>query len=100
MTVEAFLLNAGRECMAHFFRNEPAAMAGEAEGFHQMRVALRRLRSVLSGVKTMLPLEHYQWLREELKWLASSLGSARNWDVFATQLVAPVRSILVDHENP
>lgn len=99
MTVEAFLLSAGRECMSQLLRNEPAAMAGQAEGFHQMRVALRRLRSVLSAVKTMLPLEHHQWLRDELKWLASNLGSARNWDVFATELVAPVRSVLVDHEN-
>ena len=99
MTVEAFLLNAGREGLAQLLRNEPAAMAGEAEGFHQMRVALRRLRSVLSAVRSMLPPEQYQWLREELKWLTGSLGPARNWDVFTTELVAPARSVLVEHVN-
>jgi inorganic triphosphatase YgiF len=99
MTVEAFLLNAGREGLAHLLRNEPAAMAGEAEGFHQMRVALRRLHAVLSAVRSMFPPEQYQWLRGELKWLTGSLGPARNWDVFATELLAPIRSVLVEHVN-
>jgi triphosphatase len=99
MTVETALQSVGRECLGQLLYNEPAAIAGEAEGFHQMRVALRRLRSALSAVRPMLPPEQYRWLTEELKWLASSLGPARDWDVFASELVAPVRSVLLERAN-
>jgi triphosphatase len=73
MTVETVLQSVGRECLGHLLCNEPAAIAGHAEAFHQMRVALRRLRSALATVRSMLPIEQYRWLQEELKWLAGNL---------------------------
>jgi triphosphatase len=99
MTVEAVLQRVGDECVRHLLRNEAAAIAGDAEAFHQMRVALRRLLSMLSAVKAMLPAGQYRWLQEELKWLAGSLAPVRNWDVFAADLLAPVRSALPDGAN-
>ena len=51
MTVEGMLQSIGRSCLAHLLRNEPAALADQPEGIHQMRVAVRRLRSVLSALK-------------------------------------------------
>lgn len=45
MTVENVLQRIGRRCLAHLLRNEPAALADQPEGIHQMRVAIRRLRS-------------------------------------------------------
>jgi triphosphatase len=80
----------------HLLCNEAAAIAGDAEAFHQMRVALRRLRSVLSAVKSMLPAEQFGWLQAELKWLAASLAPVRDWDVYTTDLLGPVRSALPD----
>jgi len=94
MTVETVLQSAGRECLGHLLCNERTAIAGDAEAFHQMRVALRRLRSALSTVRSMLPIEQYRWLQEELKWLAGNLGPARDWDVFMADLLAPVQSAL------
>ena len=94
MTVETVLQSVGRECLGHLLCNEPAAIAGDAEAFHQMRVALRRLRSALATVRSMLPIEQYRWLQEELKWLAGNLGPARDWDVFMADLLAPVQSAL------
>jgi triphosphatase len=94
MTVEVVLETTCRACLWHLLRNEGTALAGNAEAIHQMRVAVRRLRSVLAAVQSMLPSEQYQWLKGELKWLAGSLGPARDWDVFATELLAPVRSVL------
>jgi CHAD domain-containing protein len=99
MTVGAVLQIVGHECVRHLLRNEAAAISGEAEAFHQMRVALRRLRSVLSAVKAMLLVEQYRWLQEELKWLAGSLAPVRDWDVFAADLLAPVRSALPDRAD-
>ena len=94
MTVEAVLQITCRACVWHLVSNERAALAGNAEAIHQMRVAVRRLRSVLAAVRSMLPAKQYQWVKDELRWLAGSLGPARNWDVFAMDLLAPVRCVL------
>ncbi|MBV8653118.1 MAG: CYTH and CHAD domain-containing protein [Alphaproteobacteria bacterium] len=98
MTVEAMLQSVGRQCMAQLLRNEPAALAGAADGIHQMRVAVRRLRSALSAVQPMLPAEHYRWATGELKHLAGSLGAARNWDVFATSLLQPINEAAIGQD--
>jgi inorganic triphosphatase YgiF len=90
MTVEGALQSIGRSCIAHLLCNEPAVLAGAGEGIHQMRVAARRLRTALSALKPMIPMEQYRWVLEELKWLAGMLGPARNWDVFAANLLQPV----------
>ena len=47
-----------------------------------------------SAVRQMLPEEHHRWAQGELKWLGSALGPARNWDVFADCLLAPVSAAL------
>jgi inorganic triphosphatase YgiF len=90
MTVEAALLRIGRVCIAYLLQNVPAALANQTEAVHQMRVAARRLRSALSAAKPILPAEQYRWVMDELKWLAGSLGSARNWHVFEADFLAPV----------
>lgn len=80
-----------RNCMDHWLQNETAAVAGEdPEGVHQMRVGLRRLRSALSLFAKAIPAQQLTWLKEETKWVASSLGPARDWDVFLASLLAPV----------
>lgn len=89
MTVETVLQGMGRRCLAVVLRNEPAALAGDAEAIHQMRVAARRLRSALAAVKPMLPQEHFRWANGELKWLAGALGGARNYDVLRENLLHP-----------
>ena len=94
MTVESALQGIGRSCIAHLLCNEPAALAGTGEGIHQMRVAARRLRAALAALKPMIPTAQYRWVLEELKWLAGMLGPARNWDVFAANLLQPVAQAL------
>jgi triphosphatase len=59
----------GRACLTHLLWNEPAALADQPEGIHQMRVAVRRLRSVLSTLEEMLPADDYRWTSDELKQL-------------------------------
>jgi CHAD domain-containing protein len=46
-----------------------------------MRVGLRRLRSALDLFAKMIP--GYPGLDEELRWIASELGAARDWEVLA-----------------
>jgi triphosphatase len=94
MSVEAALERIGRRCLTHLLSNEQAALAGEPEGIHQMRVAIRRLRSALLALKRALPIKHYRRASEELRWLAHALGAVRNWDIFITCLVRPVAEAL------
>jgi inorganic triphosphatase YgiF len=92
--VEAALERIGRRCLTHLLSNEQAALTGEPEGIHQMRVAIRRLRSALLALKRALPVKHYRWASKELRWLAHALGPVRNWDIFAACLLRPVARAL------
>ncbi len=57
LSAETVLRRVGRACLDHLLRNEDAALAGDADGIHQMRVAVRRLRAVLSAFAPLLPKE-------------------------------------------
>jgi triphosphatase len=96
MTVDAALQKIGRSCLAQLLRNEPAVLSAQPEGVHQMRVAVRRLRSAISSLKKILPQEDLQCVTDELRWLGNTLGPARNLDVFAAELVPAARDGLPD----
>jgi triphosphatase len=96
MAVEVALQRIGGSCLAQLLRNEAAVLAAQPEGVHQMRVALRRLRSAISSLKKMLPAEDRRWAAEELGWLGGALSPARNLDVFATELLEAARPGLAD----
>lgn len=58
------------------------------DSVHKMRVAARRIRSVLGVHRSMVDAEQGQLLRDELQWLASELGGVRDTEVQAERLVA------------
>lgn len=78
-------------CRSHLQANQGVAEAGvSADGVHQMRVALRRMRSAFSLLRRELPSATMLSLGEEAKWVADQLGVARSWDVFlGTTLTGP-----------
>ncbi|MEV7607186.1 CHAD domain-containing protein [Paenarthrobacter sp. NPDC089322] len=55
----------------------PLIAAADQEAVHSARLALRRLRSVLSCYKSALPRLSKQ-TRNDIRWLARSLGEARD----------------------
>jgi inorganic triphosphatase YgiF len=57
--------------------------ADSVEAVHQLRVAVRRLRSALSTFKPILADERAADFQAELKWLAGAFDEARDLDVFA-----------------
>lgn len=77
-------------CLRHAEANRPAVLDGQIEGVHQMRVALRRLRSGLKIFHPLIPREASVSLIEDLRWLNGFLGPARDWDVFLEEGMAPV----------
>lgn len=54
----------------------------DADSVHQMRVGLRRLRSVLEIFESLIPCPIE--IQTELAWLAAELGDARDWEVLDT----------------
>lgn len=97
MTVDAALERVIRTCLDHLIGNEPAVREARfAEGVHQMRVAMRRLRSALSLFRKVLPEAQDRWIRDETKWLAAILGEARDWDVFLAETVSPAAEAFAD----
>jgi len=94
LSAETVLRRVGRACLDHLLRNEAAALAGNAEGIHQMRVAVRRLRAILSVFAPLLAKDQRRWAAGELRWFADALGEARDLDVFTTTLLPPARAAL------
>jgi len=71
-------------CIHQFTGNWPAfECANGPEPVHQMRVAMRRLRAALGLFQRHFPCHEFASLRAEAKRVASAMGDARNWDVFA-----------------
>ncbi|MEX0921243.1 MAG: CYTH and CHAD domain-containing protein [Rhodovibrionaceae bacterium] len=89
-TGEAFARLA-RACLDHLRANEAAVFHGaDPEGVHQMRVATRRLRALVSAFQDLLDDEVGAELKRELRWLQQVLGPARDWDVFTEETLAPL----------
>lgn len=75
-----------RRYVRAFMAQDPRLRRGEPDSVHQMRVSARRLRSAL---KSFAPLVDDAWaksLREELAWVADSLGHARDSEVLLARL--------------
>jgi CHAD domain-containing protein len=56
------------------------------DAVHQMRVATRRLRSTLATHRPLLDRQRTDPVRDELKWLGSMLGNARDAEVLHVRL--------------
>jgi CHAD domain-containing protein len=60
----------------------------DPEGVHQMRIALRRLRSICALFRRHIPSPAFRAINSEARWLMRQLGPARDWDVFAQTTIA------------
>jgi CHAD domain-containing protein len=76
-------------CLEHIQRNEVAVIEGhDPETLHQMRVGVRRLRSALKLFDTVAPCPPA--LQEDIDWLGTELGAARDWDVLLSSTLPRV----------
>ncbi|PRF42803.1 CHAD domain-containing protein [Burkholderia multivorans] len=57
----------------------------DPEFVHQMRVALRRLRTLMRFFPHFADRHWKDTFGVDLRWLAGLLGTVRDWDVFATE---------------
>ncbi len=78
-------------CLAQAQANEEGVLASpDIEYVHQLRVALRRLRSALRLFRDTLAPGEGAAFAEDLRWAAAALGRCRDWDVFATETLPPL----------
>ncbi|MGY2008009.1 CHAD domain-containing protein [Nocardia gipuzkoensis] len=87
------LIGALRDDIDRLSAAEPEVRADAEDSVHQMRVATRRLRSVLRSYGTLLAKKPAAAMNAELKWLAGLLGEARDAEVRADRFAA----LLAEH---
>ena len=73
--------------LSHLLVNRAAALAGDAEGIHQTRIAIRRLRSALRLFEPRLEPHAVSLFQDELQRLGRAIGDARDWDVFCVEML-------------
>ena len=73
-------------CLRHLQANVPGAVQKlDEEYLHQVRVALRRLRVVLTMAENVRADTELSALHKQVAELCMELGRVREWDVFVTQ---------------
>src|SRR5262249_38783820 len=73
--------------LGHLVVNQPAGLARDPEGVHQMRVAVRRLRTALLVFKSRLEPHARARFEDALRRLGTIFGEARDWDVFCLEIL-------------
>jgi inorganic triphosphatase YgiF len=68
-------------CLAQLVGNLPALRKGDSEALHEARVALRRLRAAISLFADVVRDQQTETIKNELKWITSEFGPAREMDV-------------------
>lgn len=87
-----------RSCLRQIVANAPAVRDGCPEAVHQMRVGLRRLRAAIGLFGKMLTgqtgacIEEREAIKDKLRWITQELAPARELDVFAADVLEPLRA--------
>lgn len=85
---EAFVANL-RAALEQVDANTRGAAAGrDPEYLHQLRVGVRRLRSVMRAFRRLLRRRQADALERSWRAILQTLGNARDWDVFRQSLPA------------
>lgn len=81
-----------RSCLRQIVANAPAVRDGRAEALHQMRIGLRRLRAGVWLFADVVADQDREYIKGELRWITQELGPARDLDVFAIDVLEPLRA--------
>lgn len=72
---------------------DPAVRRDRPDSVHRMRVACRRLRSVLRSYRSVVDRKAADPIREELKWLGNELAAERDQEVLRERLTARIEAL-------
>ena len=85
--------------LEHMFANEIPTLEGRAEGVHQMRVAMRRVRAALRAFKRILPYDKRKAFNGEFRWFQQRLAPARDWQVFLSETLPKIAAAAPEQEE-
>lgn len=86
-----------RNCLLHLRANEASVRAAAgADSVHQLRVAVRRLRSALIAFADLMPADERRRVSKSVRWIAQQCGHARELDVFKSDVIEPLHKRLPD----
>lgn len=90
VSVEAAAIEILSEGLSHYLPNLPLLLeTDDLGGPHQVRVALRRLRSATSAFRSALGRDALAQWSAQAKIIATVAGRLRDLDVLGTELIAP-----------
>jgi CHAD domain-containing protein len=75
---------------------DPLVRRDEPDSVHQMRVATRRARSALQAFRRFFEPEQPRRLGDELKWIATVLGRARDAEVLLARFTGQLDAVAPD----
>jgi CHAD domain-containing protein len=78
---------------------DPLARENLPEGVHTMRVAVRRLRSVLATGRPFFDRSISEPLRDELSWLSDALGEARDAEMQRERLEEAIDALVEERRD-
>lgn len=88
------------DCIGQMRANERGIRAGgNPEAVHQFRVALRRLRAVISTCRDIVDEDVYAHWQADLRWAHQAFGRARDLDVLAGATLAPLQRQLPEDRD-
>ncbi|WP_344257246.1 CYTH and CHAD domain-containing protein [Terrabacter carboxydivorans] len=91
-TVEQLLSAQLAEHLARLLEQDAGVRAEQAEAVHRVRIAARRLRSVLTTFRPLLDTSVTDLVREELRWVGECFAAARDAHVLGEHLRAVLAS--------
>jgi CHAD domain-containing protein len=74
--------------LRHWLVNQAATLDGDAEGMHQMRIAIRRLATQFNLFRPYIAPADYAAVDRQLTRFGRVFGGARDWDVFTGETLA------------
>jgi CHAD domain-containing protein len=92
-TVGAHLQEQVAAQVAALHELDGGARAGDEDAVHDLRVAARRLRSLLATYRRVLDREVTDPVRDELRWLGTEVGAARDAQVQRARLLARLDAV-------
>lgn len=88
------------ECFSQLQGNQDTVLYGvDEEGVHQMRIALRRLRSSLNIFGSIINQHSCTHIIKDLRWITNVLGQARDLDVFAKHTLPSILQLYPDQPS-
>jgi inorganic triphosphatase YgiF len=91
MSTEEGFVAIVNNCLDQLRANEEAVLSTEDdEAIHQFRVALRRLRAIVSAYRDLVDDDVQATISIDLRWMQRQFGPARDLDVLIAETLQPI----------